>query len=91
MPLIFLVMTLFGECIQLKFSPNFYPRFTSWFSVLCSRMSFCTVVLVLYGTKPHVGLIGWFSPGSMTLVYSVTNVHSSIILSSLFHSIQALS
>ena len=44
--LIFLVMTLFAECIQLKFLPNFYPRFTSWFSVLCSRMSFCTVVLV---------------------------------------------
>ena len=45
-PLIFLVMTLFDECIQLEFSPNFIRDSHLGFSVLCSRMSFCTVVLI---------------------------------------------
>ena len=44
-PLIFLVMTLFGECIQLEFSPNL-SELHILVSVLCSRMSFCTVVLI---------------------------------------------
>ena len=46
-PTIFLVMTLFGECFQLEFSPNYFrDSHRSGFSVLCSRMSFCTVVLI---------------------------------------------
>ena len=45
-PTIFLVMTLFGERIQLEFSPNHFRDSHLGFSVLCSRMSFCTVVLI---------------------------------------------
>ena len=45
-PTIFLVMTLFGERIQLEFSPNYFRDSHLGFSVLCSRMSFCTVVLI---------------------------------------------
>ena len=45
-PTIFLVMSLFGECIQLEFSPNYFRDSHLIFSVLCSRMRFCTVVLI---------------------------------------------
>ena len=44
-PLIFLVMTLFGECIQLKFR-QIISEIHILVSVLCSRMRFCTVVLM---------------------------------------------
>ena len=43
--LIFLVMTLFGECIQLKFR-QIISEIHILVSVLCSRMRFCTVVLL---------------------------------------------
>ena len=47
-PTIFLVMTLFGECIQLEFSPNYFRDSHLGFSVLCSRMSFlhCSTYIV---------------------------------------------
>ena len=44
-PLIFLVMTLFGECIQLKFR-QIISKIHILVSVLCSRMRLCTVVLM---------------------------------------------
>ena len=45
-PTIFLVTTLFGERIQQEFSPNYFQDSNLGSSVLCSRMSFCTVVLI---------------------------------------------
>ena len=44
-PLIFLVMTLFGECIQLKLR-QIISEIHILVSVLCSGMRFCTVVLM---------------------------------------------
>ena len=57
-PLIFLLMTLFVECILLKFH-QIISEFHILVSVLCSRMRFCKAVLMKYGTKPHVRLIGF--------------------------------
>ena len=39
-PLIFLVMTLFGECIQLKFSPNYIRDSHLGFSAVFSNEFF---------------------------------------------------
>ena len=44
-PLIFLVMTIFGECIQLKFH-QIISEIHILVSVLCSRMRFCTAVFM---------------------------------------------
>ena len=43
--LVFLVMTIFGECIQLKFRQIISENHIL-VSVLCSRMRFCTAVLM---------------------------------------------
>ena len=45
-PLIFLVMTLFGECFQLEFSPNYNRDSHLGLSAVFSNEFFCTVVLI---------------------------------------------
>ena len=77
-PLVFLVMTIFGECIQLKFR-----QIISEIHILVSRV-FALQYLCKYWTKPHVRLNGFdgLVQEVMVLVYSETAVNSSIIFSS---------
>ena len=47
MPTIFLVMTLFGECIQLEFSPNYFRFHISVFSaVFPNEFLHCSTYIV---------------------------------------------
>ena len=79
-PLVFLVMTIFGECIQLKFRQIISENHIL-VSVLCSRMRFAQQYLCKYWAKPHVRLNGFDGLvwEVMALVYSETAGHSSII------------
>ena len=79
-PLVFLVMTIFGECIQLKFRQIISENHIL-VSVLCSRMRFALQYLCKYWAKPHVRLNGFdgLVREVMALVYSETAGHSSII------------
>ena len=75
--LIFLVMTIFGECIQLKCSPN-YTRDSHLGSnaVFSNEILHCSTY-VSTGLNGFDGLV----QEVMALVYSETVVHSSIFFS----------
>ena len=46
-PTIFLVMTLFGECIQLEFSPNYFRDSHSVFNaVFSNELLLCSTYIV---------------------------------------------